>query len=536
LGFAFYRFQLNRQLAEAEANKFREIDEVKSRLYTNITHEFRTPLTIIDGLTDQIKGFDKLRHIIKRNTGQLLNLVNQLLDLAKMEEGKLSIDYIQADVIPFIYSVSDTFNNVAEAKNIHFVVSSELRELYMDFDKEKLQHILTNLLSNALKFTPEGGKVELMTDKPDESHIRIQIKDSGIGISEEKLPHIFNRFYQGDQSDTRKWEGTGIGLALVKELTQLLDGKIEVVSNETSGTLFSVTLPIMNEAPLTEIATIAPTFTVANSHVTQKENFILSLEPQAPRALIVEDNEDVIFYLKTQLSKSYQLIVARNGKEGIDRAVNLIPDIIISDVMMPEVDGLELCQTLKNNPHTSHIPIILLTAKGDLESKISGLSKGADAYLPKPFNQRELEIRLEQLIASRKKMQQQFSTGKWGEIELPQNPQLRQEYEFLKKVTDYIEANIGDENLSVPQIASAVNMERSQLYRKVNQLTGHSPSYLLKQLRLQKAHELLVHSSMNVSEIAFECGFKELPSLSRNYKAYFGKTPTEERKARKPNA
>ena len=534
LVYAFYRFQLNRQLAEAEANKFREIDEVKSRLYTNITHEFRTPLTIINGLTDQIKGFDKLRHIIKRNTGQLLNLVNQLLDLAKMEEGKLAIDYIQADVIPFIHSVSDTFNNVAEAKNILLTVRTEPRELHMDFDKEKLQHILTNLLSNALKFTPEGGKVELLTTRTEENLFKIQVKDSGIGISKEKLPHIFNRFYQGDQSDTRKWEGTGIGLALVKELTQLLDGQIEVVSNEDTGSTFSVKLPIMNEAPLTEITTLAPAFTIGNSPVVQKENFILSLEPQAPRALIVEDNEDVIFYLKSQLSKAYQLIVARNGREGIERAVNLIPDIIISDIMMPEVDGLELCQTLKNNPHTSHIPIILLTAKGDLDSKISGLSKGADAYLPKPFNQRELETRLEQLIASRKKMQQQFSTGKWGEIDFPQNPQLRQEYEFLKKVTDFIKANLSDEDLSIPKIASAVNMERSQLYRKINQLTGHSPSHLLKQLRLQKAHELLVHSNMNVSEIAFECGFKELPSLSRNYKAYFGKTPTEERKERKP--
>ncbi|MEM7511694.1 MAG: ATP-binding protein, partial [Bacteroidota bacterium] len=439
-----------------------------------------------------------------------------------------------ADVIPFMHSIADTFNNVSEAKNIHFSVSSEPKELYMDFDKEKLQHILTNLLSNALKFTPEGGKVELLTTRTEENLFKIQVKDSGIGISEEKLPHIFNRFYQGDQSDTRKWEGTGIGLALVKELTQLLDGQIEVISNEDTGSTFSVTLPIMNEAPLTEIVTLSPTFTVGNSTVVPKENFILSLEPQAPRALIVEDNEDVIFYLKTQLSKSYQLIVARNGREGIERALNLIPDIIISDIMMPEVDGLELCQTLKNNPHTSHIPIILLTAKGDIESKISGLSKGADAYLPKPFNQRELEIRLEQLIASRKKMQQQFSKGKWGEIELPQNPQLRQEYEFLKKVTDYIKANLSDEDLSIPKIAGEVNMERSQLYRKINQLTGHSPSHLLKQLRLQKAHELIVHSNMNVSEIAFECGFKELPSLSRNYKAYFGKTPTEERKERKP--
>ncbi len=544
--FIAYRFQLSRQIEKREGQRLKELDHVKSRLYTNITHEFRTPLTVISGVAEQMKG-DNLEHnktIIKRNSDQLLNLVNQMLDLRKLESGEVSIQKTQGDIVKFIRYLTESLKSYAELKGLTIHFLSEEQCLIMDFDKEKMTRIHSNLLSNAIKFTPEGGNIYVHLDIEKIGNYRLftmKIRDSGVGISKDNLLHIFDRFYQVDDSSTRKGEGTGIGLTLVSELIKAMDGEVKVKSIVGEGTTFSITLPITNISELVDDTpdsnpsnmTMMDTTIPAPSDLTAISETGIE-DPSKPIALIVEDNADVIHYLINCLKDIYAIEIAMNGEEGIFKAIENIPDIIVSDVMMPIKDGFELCQTLKNDERTSHIPIILLTAKANIESRLEGLQRGADAYLSKPFHQEELLIILKSQLELRIKLQKRFSRidspSHLESEEYAETIVLETEDTFLKKIRDIIEKDLSDAHIGMPQLVRKIGMSRSQIFKKVKALTGNSPSIYIRSIRLHHAQMLLKTTDFNVSEIAYEVGFSTPSYFSDVFFEEFGFRPSETRK------
>jgi len=379
-------------------------------------------------------------------------------------------------------------------------------------------------LSNALKFTKAGGKVIFHVQKTEQSVLKLKIIDDGIGISPEALPHIFDHFFQADNSNTRKGEGTGIGLSLTKELVELMKGSIQVKSKKEEGTTFEILLPITNIAATQEA--IATTENIKQPTDVAIENNLQN--DHLPLLLIIEDNKDIISYLKTILEKSYRLVAAENGELGIEKAVELIPDIIISDVMMPQKDGYEVLEILKKDLRTSHIPIILLTAKAEHAAKIKGLQFGADAFLNKPFSKDELLIRIEKLISSRRQLQLVYS----NQIELPKNlrkePSL--ENSFLNQLESIIIKQLNNPNFGVPELAKAVSMSQMQVYRKLKALTGKTPSKFIRSVRLNKGMELVKTTNLNISEIAYDVGFSDPNYFSRVFLEEFGHSPSDTRK------
>lgn len=533
--YAFRNYDLRRQIARSEARQLKELDAFKSRFYTNITHEFRTPITLIDGMANQILRQPKGNLIsgialIKRNNQRLSQLVEQLLDLSKLESGSLQLHPIQSDVIPFLRDLSQSFQFYADDKGIELYFQSAPEELIMDYDPDKLLDIISNLLVNAIKFTPEGGtvQIEITTVSQDlAGQVQITIRDTGIGIAEQDLPHIFDRFYQVDSSTTRKGEGAGIGLALSRELVKLMRGQIKVDSKVGQGTTFKVVLPI------TRLAAVENTIPnrIPKPDLSTKAN-VQPITPlpqnghhDLPRLLIVEDTPDVIYYLRQLLADQYQIITAVNGQEGIEQAIASIPDIIISDVMMPEKDGFELCATLKEDPRTSHIPIILLTAKADAEARISGLQRGADAYLAKPFIEAELKVRLLKLIELRARLQARYAAS---DLDAPQPaPEFEIEDQFIHEIRCIVEAQLDNDNLTITQLAEKLNMSRVQLFRKVKALTGQSPSRLVRSFRLEHAKRMLLNTSFSIAEIAYRVGFSDPAFFSRTFREAYGQSPSE---------
>jgi len=548
--FALYQFQLRRTLAAEETRRLLELDEVKTKMYTNITHEFRTPLAVIQGLAEQIEGNDKTRASIQRNSLNLLNLVNQMLDLAKLESNTLSVSMIQGDIITYLSYLMESFQSFAKSKNIRLHFLPKVQNLQMDYDPDKLMKIIANLLSNAIKFTEADGNVYVQVEETKDPasiaikslevlkpkrQLLITIKDTGIGIPKDELPHIFDRFYQVDGSMTRKGDGTGIGLAFANELTKLFNGTIAVESQVGKGSSFQVSLPISNIAAVKNGNATHTLIQEVVKREANTERFADTFTPSTdvPLALIVEDNKDVKAYLATCLDKKYQLAFAADGQEGVDKAIQLIPDIIISDVMMPKKDGYELCQLLKKDIRTSHIPIILLTAKVDIDSKIVGLQKGADAYIAKPFNRAELMVRLEQLILLRSQLQERFASSippKAATEAIRGAEKFILEDAFIKKLKKVILTNMGDEKFNSTELTKEIGMSSSQLYRKLKALTDKSPAIFIRSVRLQKANELLQTTTKTITEIGFEVGFKDTAYFSTCFSKEFGKSPREARK------
>lgn len=524
----------DKEVIEAQAEQLKELDIAKSKFFTNISHEFRTPLTVIQGMNDQIlkkqeKGFQKEAKLIKRNTNQLLELVNQILDLRKLESSELKVNMIQGDVVAYLRYLLESFHSFAEDKGIQTHFLSDTDQLLMDYDPEKLFRIVSNLISNAIKFTPEGGDIYLRIDEREQ--LIFQVADTGMGIPTDKLPYIFERFYQVNDSSTREGEGTGVGLALTQELVHLLGGSIQVISKEGRGTTFTIKLPIHQNAPLQELP--KQTFEQANQIASaiivdpnlNESSGTSDVDLENPSLLIVEDNADVVLFLESLLANSYQLLVARNGQEGIEQAIEHIPDLIISDVMMPKKNGYELCETLKLDDRTSHIPIVLLTAKADSESKIAGLKRGADAYLLKPFNEEELYIRLEKLLELRNRLQERYR----GLEPTPpsEDSVLQQEDAFIAEIRQVVEANISDEEFGIPELCKAVGVSRTQLHRKIKALTTYSTSHFIRLIRLQKAKFLFKTTNLTISEVAYQVGFKYHTYFTRSFTEEFGQTPKD---------
>ncbi len=536
-------FVLNRRMFKVEAQRLRELDQVKTRLYTNITHEFRTPLTIISGMTEQVRENPKNKNrlhegldMIKRNSDKLLNLVNQILDLRKMESGKMSATFQQGNMIVFLKYLLDSFEAYATSKNIRLHFISDLDSFIMDFDSDKTLKIVSNLLSNAIKFTKadgdvyvtvQGGRDTVQGERGDAAYatLVLQVRDTGIGISEHQLPHIFDRFYQADDRPIRQAEGTGIGLALSRELVKSLSGEIIVKSRLGEGTTATVILPVSRQAPLMESSLSDQEqisgFMAGETPPVAKAVGRASFNEELPQILIVEDNKDVVHYIRACLERDYRLEVATDGREGIDMALDIIPDLIISDVMMPEVDGYTLCKTLKEDERSSHIPIILLTAKADHLSKIEGLQKGAEAYLSKPFKQDELLIRLQQLIALRRRLQAKYN-GATFEVDAA----TRQEDEFVLNVRQLILEQLDDGDFGIPQLSRALHINRVHLHRKIKALTGKTAAHFIRHIRLQEGRRLLLHTDLNISEIAYDVGFKDPAYFTRVFTESFGESPS----------
>lgn len=517
------------QTIRSQADALRELDKTKSRLYTNITHEFRTPLTVILGLSDKVSEDDQAPELIKRNTLQLLDLVNQMLDLRKLESGNLKLDLEQADIIRFLSYIGESIRSLAEIHHQQFHFLAPTDPLVMDFDREKLTRVVTNLLSNSIKFTPEGGDIYLQVEevKPGEDQVVIKVTDTGVGIPADKIDHIFERFYQVDDSTTRRGEGTGIGLTLVKELIDLMGGDISVQSKPGYRTTFSVTLPVENEAPLGISSVDYPEVIVAG--IAQGGTYAQAAEVESngdhPLVLIVEDNPDVLHYIGSCIQEDYHIAIALNGEEGIEKAFELVPDIVISDVMMPVKNGYELCQTLKEDVRTSHIPIILLTAKADADSRLSGLERGADAYLSKPFDERELSVRMRHMLELRDRLRMRYSNGVVTPTD--DDPTLVQEDAFIARFRQALLDNLSDMDFGVSEISGALHLSRTQVHKKMTALTGKSASLYMRSIRLKEATAMLRdNAELTISEIAYKVGFKDPKYFARVFKEEFGTTPS----------
>lgn len=550
LGFAYLvfvflakRLDLQHKLKDeqAEALRLKQLDSFKSRLYTNITHEFRTPLTVILGMNDQIRQdpqtyLEKGTSLIQSNGQNLLRLINQLLDLSKLEDNAFQLQLEHGDLVSYLRYITESFQTYANSKNIALRFHSTLEALMMDYDPEQLKQVLTNLVSNALKFTPSGGRIEVrVSSSPEASMARFSVNDSGIGIAADELPFIFDRFYQVDGSHTRAQEGTGIGLAHALELVKLMGGEITAGSEPGQGTQFIVTLPIHAQAidkphDLKRNSSSYLPNTTDNSPAGIPDPTPLKDAGSKPHLLIIEDNPDVVDYLTSCLQDSYHLDIAFNGRIGIQKAIDQTPDIVISDVMMPEQDGYAVCDALKNDPRTSHIPIILLTAKADTPSKITGLQRGADAYLLKPFDKKELMIRLTKMMERQQRLMTYFSQQADNSASIDAEGPLTETIEieniFIKQVRTIIEDNYRDEDFGLPQLCRKIGMSRSQLYRKMKALIDIAPSDFIRNHRLNQARLLLETTDLTVSEVGWEVGFKDLSHFSKAYQAFFGELPS----------
>jgi len=531
--------------------KLKELNDFKTRLYTNITHEFRTPLTVITGMADQMKEnpkewFSEGIIMIKRNSGRLLLLVNQILDLSKLESGKIEMNYHQGDFISYLKYLITNTQSFAESKKLKLHFHSEQDVLMMDFDDVKIQQVINNLLSNAVKFTPENGHiyvlirtVESIEGIKNTPKIQIKIKDTGIGIHEAVLPFIFDRFYQVDDSSVRFGEGSGIGLALVKELVKLMQGEIHVTSKVDEGTEFTLILPISKMAPKFKTFAQQTDFDSPSSpskvKVVQLENINTGQEKvdlkfiaSKQTILLIEDNSDVVAYIASLIQKDYNFLVGKDGLEGIEIALQNIPDLIITDVMMPHKDGFEVCRTLKTNIKTSHIPIIMLTAKSDLESKLEGLENGADDYIMKPFNKSELLVRIKNSLHLRTKLQEHYlSILNADEREKDYDEVDSLDKQFLQKLKSVVEFNIQDSEFTVESLCNEMNMSHSQLHRKITALTGHSPVKFIRDRRLSISKSLLRNRDLSINLIATQVGFQDPGYFSRIFKQEFGITPLQ---------
>ncbi len=535
-----YKIKLNEQ-AKAEADSIKDIDDIKSRFFANISHEFRTPLTLIHGPLQQIEeqangkpqnGIAEVpwRQIktMRRQTARLLELVNQLLDLSKLDSGKMKLQVIKGDVIQLLKVLASSFESMAERKQIHYHVHLPEHTTITFFDKDKLEKIVTNLLVNAFKYTPEQGTVSFNAEI-DETKLRLFIDDSGPGISKKELEKIFDRFYQVEGTEDK---GSGIGLALVKELVSLNRGQISVSSEPGKGTRFKVSLPVSKNA-FDEKEIVYGEWRdtgIQNNRLSEEESENADAlhsvkQSQLPLVLIVEDNKDMRNFIYEIIVEHYQVIEAANGKEGLEKSLAEIPDVIISDVMMPVLDGFKMTDKLKKHERTSHIPIILLTAKAGQQHKIEGLETGADDYLIKPFDAKELLTRIENLIHQRKLLRKKFA----GEIILkPSEIAVNSADEkFLTNLMQAIEKNMGEEDFGVEELAREVAMSRSQLHRKLIALTNQAPSEVLRNTRLLRAKELLHKKIATPAEVAYKVGFNSHTYFSKCFKEEFGISPSE---------
>jgi len=516
-----------------QAVKLKALDQAKSNFFANISHEFRTPLTIILGLLDDYleknpASSEIHSHTVMRQSARRLqNLIDQLLDLSKLEARKLILNIGRGNIYQHLRSIASAFSSFAIQRGISYeiLVPEDEREAY--FDADKLEKILSNLLSNAFKFTPKDGRI-VVRAKVEGDMLMLSVEDTGIGIPSDQVNIIFERFYQIDNSHSWLQEGAGIGLSLVKELTELHGGNIGMESQVGRGAIFIITLPIAREnfsgEKITETIDHSP---VRESVLLDEEPHDSGLEQQQddlPILLVVEDNIDLRQFIAGHL-EGYHVIEASNGNDGLDSAMTFVPDLIISDIMMPEMDGVELCKKVKEDEKTSHIPVILLTAKADVDSRLEGLETGADDYITKPFEARELQTRVRNLIRQRALLRDRFSRTV---ILKPQDIAITSPDEvFLKKVMAIVERHLGDSDFTVEDFQKEIGSSRMQLHRKLKALTGHAAGEFMRTQRLVRASEMLTKTDCNITEVCYQTGFTSLSYFAKCFKKQFGRTPKD---------
>ena len=507
----------------------------KLQFFTNISHELRTPLTLIAEPVNYIIHDDNLNsqqrsmlHIIQRNVVVLTQLVSEILDFRKVQNGKMELRLSDFNLTENMKQWIMLFSASAQKK--HITISMEAPDtILLRADQDKIERICYNLLSNALKYTSEGGKISLQAIKKDERVI-ISVTDSGCGISNNELPYIFDRFYQAKNAG----RGTGIGLAIVKAFTELHHGVVSATSVEGKGSTFSINIPVRQEGAVSKQPTEKVEQLVEPSAIKEIPNqarhideLVQPHQTDKPEVLIIDDNIDIRTYLRSVLSEKYNVSEASDGKVGLELARKIVPDIVLSDIMMPVMDGLEFCQQLKTDKAISHIPVILLTARSLDEQRAEGYEHGADAYISKPFSLRLLLSRIDNLIESRKKLNQTWSKG----VEDDEIGNLSNEIDksFLKQLRKIIQENLSNSDLSVEQIGDEIGLSRVQLYRKVKALTGYSPVEMLRKARLMRARHLLQTTDKSVSEVAYAVGFSTPSYFSKCYKEEFDLQPAQER-------
>ncbi|MEE9572134.1 MAG: ATP-binding protein, partial [Candidatus Neomarinimicrobiota bacterium] len=531
------------EMSKFEAKKLHEIDEMKSTFFANISHEFRTPLTLILDPVKELMNTEKdtgkkeeLKRV-HRNADMLYGLVNQLMDLSKLEAGKMTLKTCEENIVPILKGLVLSFASLAERKNITLKFDSSDEVIVAYIDIEKVEKIVINILSNAFKFTKEGKNINVDI-RVREENTEIVISDEGIGISKERLKNIFDRFYQVDSSHTREHEGTGIGLALTKELVELHKGEIGVESEEGKGTTFIVRLPlgrnhlkpeeICEEMRVQEKEIVIPQTAQIiddDEQGTAKLDINLIADTEKSLLLIVEDNTDVRNYIKGHLDKVHRIMTAVNGEDGVNKALEHIPDLIVSDVMMPKMDGFELCEKIKTDERTSHIPVILLTAKATGQDKIEGLETGADDYIMKPFDAKELQVRVKNLIEQRKRIVEHYR--KKQVFDISDIDAASTDKKFLNRALEVITKHISDEEFNVDIFAKEIALSRVQLHRKLVALIGHPPGDFIRIVRLTKAAKLIRRNFGNISEIALEVGFSNPANFAKAFRVQFGVSPTE---------
>ena len=541
-----------------QSEKLKEMDKIKSRFFANISHEFRTPLTLIMSPLEQMlsdagdkKQKEKFK-VMLRSSQQLLTLINQLLDLSRFDSGKMKLQTACRDTVSFLKGIIGSFQVLAQQNRVNLEFHSTVGEIPLYYDARKMEQVMYNLLINAFKFTPPGGTITVSVIKEQED-VKISVGDTGAGIPKEQLPNIFDRFYQSEVPGGKGPRGTGIGLALTREIIQMHHGKIDVHSQEGKGSEFDIVLPLGRSHLKPDEITDSSEITPAGLKTKEVEAFFPAEETPEPEEgeesktcgeigkeketgpgeepdqekvviLVVEDNPDVRKYIREPLEPFYKVVEAGDGKEGIARAKEIIPDLIVSDIMMPEADGYELCRELKKDIATSHIPIILLTAKASEESIIQGLETGADDYVTKPFNSRILFSRIKNLIELRRQMQLKIQRQK---MLLPSEITVSSmDEKFLKELQGIVEKNMSDEEFDVDKLCGKLYMGRSTLFRKVKALTGETPNQFIMSYRLERGAQLLRENFGNVTEVAFAVGFSSSTYFATCFKEKFGQAPS----------
>lgn len=547
--------------AQRESKRIKVLEELKTRFFSNITHEFRTPLTLIMTLAkdlldrqDLTKSVHQDLMSILRNSNHLLRLINQLLDLAKLEANKMGISLQQSDLLQFLEQLINGFRAQAKQQSMLLITDLQVKGIWL-FDADKLEKIILNLLSNALKFTAEGGTVTITATPftsgssleslpsvgvgPSQRQgLQLTVSDTGVGLTQDQQIHLFDRFYQADPSMTRAYEGTGIGLALVKELCDLLGGEITVTSKPGQGSAFSVWLPMepLNEE-LTPIQTSDVLWPLAGNAPAEMHQPAPVIQVQdlpgeseeSPLILIVEDNQDLRMFLARALGKLYRVLTATNGREAWEIITHELPELIISDVMMPFMNGFELCQRVKQTPETSHIAVMLLTAKAGQDSRIDGLNAGANDYLPKPFHTDELRLRVRNLLT----YQQQLRTF-YQQLFRQPDSSLNQSLgtdDFMQQLYAAIDNNLDNAELTVEVLATAVSVSQRTLHRKLQALIGMNASDLIRSYRLKRAAQML-REGQSITSAAYATGFENLAYFSTRFKELYTMTPTEYIKSR----
>ena len=570
--FQIRRVKLREQLAfeHREMERVKALEQLKTNFFSNVTHEFRTPLTLIlEPLRQLIKNpgdparAEKIR-LAEKNSRQLLDLVNQLLDMAKLEAGQMTLDLRKGNLQDTVRDVFETFLPLAEKRGIKLNYKQNVQDsLDFEFDASKVKLVLNNLISNALKFTPEGGRVnvELKIENGEfrmengewsplhspfsilHSKFSIRVSDSGVGIQPDLLDKIFDRFYQVDGSNMRKEEGTGIGLALSKELAELMGGGIAVTSEVGKGSTFTFWIPASPSAPFSKKGEGGGGAPIASPFLEKgSEGEAVFPSPSLEKALggaaialVIEDNPDLRHFIKDSIAPNWQVVEASNGDEGIAKALEILPDIVITDLMMPGKDGFAVCDTLKNNELTAHIPIVMLTAKSGMDTKLKGLHRGADDYLTKPFNTEELTTRMDNLVNMRRRLRELFGQQASALAALAQQENALPgggllsvpDRDFLQKFILTLEKNLGDTTLGVEDFAGKMQINRVQLHRKLKALTDRSATDFIRDYRLDRAHAMLKNREGMVHDIASRVGFGDEKYFSRAFKEKFGTSPSQ---------